>query len=81
MFEFILSFGVFLVLVGVDRRRRKCDATASVVATNKNRVHDAILAGLADLLTPRVELPMKSINAPVGNGLEKVVSDTDQIDF
>ena len=32
---------------------------ASVVATNKNRIHDAILSAMDDLVTPRVELPMK----------------------
>ena len=62
----------------VDKSRSEVD---SVMTTVETRVQDAVLSAIEDLVLPRVELAMKSINASSGRDADSVVPDPDWRDF
>ena len=51
------------------------------MTTVETRVKDALLAAIENLVTPRVELVIKTVNASSGLGVGSAVSDPDQRDF
>ena len=53
----------------------------SVMTRVETRVQDAVLTALENLVIPRVELAMKSVNASSGRRVDSVVLDCDQRDF
>ena len=55
--------------------------TKSAVIAVENRVHDAILTALNDVVIPRVEMAKKSIKGSSGNGPKCIVQNPDRRDF
>ena len=53
----------------------------SVMTTVETRVQDAMMSQIENLVIPRVELAMKSVNASSGHELGSVVLDRNQRDF
>ena len=47
----------------------------------ETRIHDAVLTAIENLVIPRAELAMKSVNAFSGRSVDGVVLDLDQKDF
>ena len=52
-----------------------------MMTTVKTKVQDAVLNTIEDLIIPRVELAMKSVNASPGRDADSVVTDPDQGGF
>ena len=62
----------------VRKMRNEVDSVIITVAT---RVQGAILFAVETFVTPRVELAMKSANAPSGRDVDSVVPNPEQCDF
>ena len=62
----------------VNKKRSKLDSVTTVLET---RVKDAVLTVIENLVIPRVELAMKSLNASSGHWVGSVVLDPDQKEF
>ena len=62
----------------VSKVRREGD---NVMTSVETRVQDAILTAIKNLVIPKVELAMKSANAPSGRSVDGIVLERDQRDF
>ena len=49
--------------------------------TIANRMHDAVLAAMDNMVIPRVQMAMRSITESLGRGSISVVQNRDQKDF
>ena len=54
---------------------------ANVLTSVETRVQDAVLTAIEILVIPRVELAMKSANAPSERNVDGIVLEADQRDF
>ena len=63
----------------VDNKITK--AVSSAVMTVQNRLHDAILAAIDDVVIPRVEMAVKSITGSTGHGTNGEVQNPVRRDF
>ena len=57
------------------------DAVDSVVIVVENRMHDAILTAINDVVIPQVEMTVRPITRTPGNGPNSIVQNPDQRDF
>ena len=56
-------------------------AVSSAVMTVKNRMHDAILTAMDKMITPRIEMTVKSITGSTGHETNSEVQNPDRRDF
>ena len=57
------------------------DAVDSAVIAVENRIYDAILTAMNDVVIPRVEMAVKSITSSSGNGPNSIVQNPARRDF
>ena len=65
-------------IIGNNTFDRIRDALDSAVIAVENRMHDAILTALNDVVIPRVEMTVRSISGSSGNGPNSVVQNPDR---
>ena len=56
-------------------------AVCSSVMTVENRIHEAILTAVSNVVIPRVEMAVRSVTESSGRGPNSVVQNSDRMDF
>ena len=68
-------------VIGKNSGDKIRDAANSAVIVVENRLHDAILTVMNDVVIPRVEMAVRSITGSSANGVESIVQNLDRRDF